>query len=145
MASEAEICDNSHWIVGRAAGTQGAREPTRNQAGNAMKRRTALGAVLALLGSVSFFPDAGQADEGRCAAATSQHLASLGIEQAEVQEISIVEQSQFVDGEPKTIGYQAWVGLSSCSRGKLVIKMSLLCQFKTAFTTSGCEVAGVCD
>ena len=110
-----------------------------------MTRGTALGAALALLGSASILPDAGQTAERRCADAVPQHLARLGIEQADVKEISILEQSQFVDGEPKTIGYQAWVDLNSCSRGKLVIKMSLLCHFKTAFTTSGCEVPGVCD
>ncbi len=109
-----------------------------------MKRGTALGAVLALLGSVSILPEAGLADERRCVDAATQHLARLGIEQADVKGISIQEQSQFVDGEPKTIGYQAWVELNSCSSGKLVIKMSLLCHYKTAFTTSGCEVAGVC-
>lgn len=109
-----------------------------------MIRGTALGVALALFGSVSTLPEAGLASERRCADAATQHLAGLGIEQADVKGISIEVQSQFVDGEPKTIGYQAWVELNSCSRGKLVIKMSLLCQYKTAFTTSGCEVAGVC-
>ncbi len=109
-----------------------------------MIRGTALGVALALFGSVSTLPEAGLAGERRCADAAIQHLSSLGVDQADVKGISIVEQSQFVDGEPKTIGYQAWVDLTSCSRGKLVVKMSLLCQYKTAFTTSGCEVAGVC-
>ena len=109
-----------------------------------MTRGTALGAVLALFGSVLTLPEAGLAREQRCADAATQHVAGLGVEQADVKEISVLAQSQFVDGEPKTIGYQAWVDLNSCDRGKLVIKMSLGCQYKTAFTTSGCEVAGVC-
>ena len=75
--------------------------------------------------------------------ALAQHLARLGVDQAEAKEILVVEQVQFVDGEPKTIGYQAWVDLQSCSQGKLAIKMSLLCGYKTGFTTPACDVPGL--
>lgn len=108
-----------------------------------MRRQIALSATMALLGSISLLPEAGLADGHDCAAAANQHLARLGVDQAEAKEILVLEQVQFVDGEPKTIGYQAWVDLQSCSQGKLAIKMSLLCGYKTAFTTPACEVPGL--
>ena len=109
-----------------------------------MKRVMVLSAGLALLGTVSVLPDAGLAGVQRCTDAASRHVSDLGIDQSDVQEVSVLEQTQIVDGEPKIIGYQAWIGLNSCDRGKLVVKMSLQCQYKTAFTTSSCEVEGVC-
>ena len=108
-----------------------------------MRRQIALSAAMALLGSISLLPEAGLADGHDCAAAANQHLVRLGVDQAEATDISVVEQVQFVDGEPKTIGYQAWVDLQSCSQGKLAIKMSILCRYKTAFTTPACVVPGL--
>jgi hypothetical protein len=142
MESKAEMCDDFGLSVGWAADFRRTPKPTSKLAGNAMKREIALGAALAFLGSASLLPKAGLADEQSCVAAANQHLARLGVEQAEAKEILVVEQVQFVDGEPKTIGYQAWVDLQSCSQGKLAIKMSLLCRYKTAFTTPGCDVPG---
>ncbi len=108
-----------------------------------MTQKTALSAALALLGSICLLTEAGLADGQRCAAAAKQHLGRLGVDHSEAKEILVVEQVQFVDGEPKTIGYQAWVDLQSCSQGKLAIKMTLLCSYKTAFATPACEVPGL--
>lgn len=74
-----------------------------------------------------------------CQAALREHLARINIDAGDVRSTSVSARMQSRRGGNRVIGFDAWVGLNSCS-GSLVLRMTRGCRLKEAYTRGDCRV-----
>ncbi|WP_193371469.1 hypothetical protein [Pelagibius marinus] len=103
---------------------------------------TALAAALALSLTLPVALTAGAAGAATCQAQIDRTLRDLAVPQSEVKSVKVVKRS---GGARSASNYRldAWVELSSCSDGHLVINMTRHCLVQKSYTTGSCSLPGL--
>ncbi len=107
--------------------------------------RYAVLAAACLFGGSAGVAQSALAQNHPCTPSVDQRLSELGVDKSDVEKVRFQGRYQSRGQGSRLVGFEAWIGLKSCTQGNLVVVVSRQCRQMTEFTTGSCTVAGADD